>query len=342
MAAGNQTTFLNTVTLPELTDLVRRDWLKAQEFAPRNAKQLFITETIGAGNGSTKIYHEIDAETFADYKPEGSNSTKSKVGIGYNVTMTARTFSKEIDITLEMRNDNRYREVGDLITSLSEFCENRMDLDLTHRLTFAGDTSYTDKNGETVATTVGDGLQLVYSTHTLAFSSTTYSNEVSGDPAFSQGSYEAALLLMATQTYSNFGEKRVIKPNTIVTSDDPTTIRQVRQLLESTADVDAVQAGIKNVYGGTMKHVILPYLATSAAGAYNSAKRRYWFVAATGMGTRGWQAYLGTWISPTLKTPNAGNNGEDIHNYNWTYSTYCRYGIATVSAKGIVGSLVSN
>lgn len=340
--AGNQTTFLNTITLPELTDLVRRDWLKAQEFAPRNAKQLFITENIGAGNGSTKIYHEVDTETFADYKAEGANSTKSKVGIGYNVTMTARTFSKEIDITLEMRNDNRYREVGDLITSLSEFCENRMDLDLTHRLTFAGATSYTDKNGETVTTTVGDAAALVSTSHSLAFSATTYSNEVTGDPAFSQGSYEAALLLAATQTYSNFGEKRIMKLNTIITTDDPTTIRQVRQLLESTADVDAVQAGIKNVYGGTMKHVVLPYLATDASGAYNSAKRRYWFVASTGMGTRGWQAYLGTWISPNLKTPTAGNNGEDIHNYNWTYSTYCRYGIATVSPKGIVGSLVSN
>jgi len=166
--AGNQTTFLNTATLPELTDLVRRDWLNGQEFAPRNAKQLFITEPIGAGNGSTKQYNEVDGETFADFKAEGANTTKAKAGIGYNVTMTARTFSKEIDITLEMRNDNRYREVGSLITSLSEFCENRMDLDLTHRLTFAGATSYTDKNGETVATTTGDGFSLCYSAHTLA------------------------------------------------------------------------------------------------------------------------------------------------------------------------------
>lgn len=255
--AGNQTTFLNTITLPEMTDLVRRDWLRALEFAPRNAKELFIMEPIGSGNGSTKIYHEIDTETFADYKAEGSNSQKSKVGVGYDVTMTARTFSKEIDITLEMRNDNRYAQVGSMITSLSEFCENKMDLDLTHRLTFADATSYTDRNGETVATTVGDGNALCDATHDLAFSPTTYSNLVTGAPAFSQGSYEAALLLMATQTYSNFGEKRVMKANTIIVGDDPTTLRQVKQMLESTSDVDAVQSGIKNVYGGTMKIVSL-------------------------------------------------------------------------------------
>lgn len=336
--AGNQTSFLNTITLPELTDLVRRNFITEQKFLALRAKELFIQDTIGAGNGSSKIYNEIDTETFADYKPEGANSLKSKVGIGYNKTMTARTFSKEIDITLEMRNDNRYLEVGNLITSLSQFPENRMELDLTHRLTFATAVSYTDKNGETIDTTVGDTLALCSATHTLAFSSTTYSNRVTGDPAFSQGSYEAALLLGANQIYSNFGELRQMQFNTIITHNDPSTIRAVRQLLESSADVDAVQAGIKNVYAGQMKHIVLPYLATTAAGAYDSTKRRTWFIASTGMGVNGWQAYLGTWISPTLRTPSSGSNGEDIHNYNWTYSTYCRYGIVTVSPKGIIGS----
>lgn len=342
MAAGNQTTLLNEVTLSEFTDLVRRNWVATKENIQRNAEQLYIKSYIGAGNGNTKIWNEVDIETYADYKGEGANSTKAKVGVGYNVTMTARTFSKEIDITLEMRHDNRYAEVATYITNLSEFCENKADLDMTHRLTFAGSTSYTDRNGETVDTTVGDGYQLVYTAHTLAFSSTTYSNEVSGDPAFSQGSYEAAKLLAATQIYSNFGEKRMMNFNTIITGDDPSTVRSVRQLLESTADVDAAQAGVKNVYAGTMKHVILPNLATTAAGAYNSAKRRYWFIAATGQGMNGWQAHYGVWINPTLVTPTAGSNGEDIHNYNWTYSSYCRYGIATVSPKGLIGSLVAS
>ena len=45
------------------------------------------------------------------------------------------------------------------------------------------------------------------------------------------------------------------------------------------------------------------------------------------------------WISPTLKTPAPGNNGEDIHNYNWTYSAYGRYGIAVVAGKGFVISM---
>lgn len=308
----------------------------------RNARQLFIDVPVGAGNGATKRFDEVDVETYADVKAEGANSKKAKVGKGYTVTMTARTFSKEVEITLEMRNDNRYAEVGSYITSLSEFCDNRMDLDLTHRLTFASSTSYTDMNGESVATTVGDGYALANTAHLLGFSSTTYSNRLTGDPAFSETALESALLLAATNIYSNFGEKRQLRFNTIISGDDPGTVRAIKQVLQSTADVDAAQAGVVNVYNGKFNHVILPNVATTAAGAYNSAKRRYWFLAATGQGANGWQAYLGTWIAPTLLTPNDSNNGMDIHNLNWTYSTYCRYGVATVSPKGIICSLVSN
>lgn len=303
------------------------------------AEQLFITDDIGAGQGKSKIYNEVDTETYADVKLEGANAQASKVGVGYDVTMTARTFAKKIEITLEMRHDNRYAEVGTYLTDLARFCENRMDLDLTHRLTFASSTSYTDRNGYTVSTTVGDGLALLSTVHTLAFSSTTYSNRVTGDPVFSQGAFESAKLLAATNIYSNFGEKRQKNFNVLVSGDDPSTVRAIRQMLQSTADIDGVQAGLKNVYEGSMRHIVLPNLATTAAGAYDSTKRRWWFTAAVGQGLNGWQAFLGKWISPTLRTPGAGNNGEDINNLNWTYLAYCRYGVATVSPKGIIGSL---
>jgi len=339
---GGQTTLLSNASLPELTDLVRRNWVFTRENIVRNAKQLFINEAVGAGQGSSKRYNEVDVETYADSKVEGANNSKAKVGLGYFMDMTSKTYSKEIDITLEMRTHNRFAEVGSYITNLSEFCDNRADLDLTHRFTFAGDTSYTDMNGDTITTETGDNLALVYDTHVLAFSDTTYSNNVTGNPAFSESALESALLLGATQVYSNFGEKRQMRFSTIVTGDDPGTVRAVKQILQSTADVEAVQAGIVNVYGGKFNHVILPSLATTAAGAYNSAKRRYWFLVAAGQGMNGWQGFFGEWLAPTLVTPTAGSNGEDIHNQNWTYATYCMYGIVTVSPKGVIGSLVSS
>lgn len=336
MAQQGPVSLANEVSLSDLTDLVRRNWTVMKDTLERSAKNLFNEQWIGAGQGSSKRIEEFDGQTYAAFKPEGANSQKAFVGAGYSIDMNARTFSMEIDITLEMRNDNRYPQIGQLITDLSTFCENRQDLDLTHRLTFATSTSYTDMNGEVITISMGDGLSLANTAHTLAFSSTTYSNRVTGDPAFSQGSYELAMLLATTQTYNNFGEQRMLKFNTIVTGSDPETCRIVRQMLNSEADIDGVQAGIMNVYKNDKRHLVLPYYASLANGGYDSTKRRWWSICAVGMS--GWQAYVGDWISPTLKTPAPGNNGEDIHNYNWTYSAYCRYGIAVVSGKGFVAS----
>lgn len=324
----------NEISLSDLTDLVRRNWTVMKDALPRRAKSLYNTEFIGAGQGSSKRIEEFDGQTFASSKAEGTNSAKASVGSGYSVDMVARTFSKEIEITLEMRNDNRYAQIGQLITDLSTFCENRQDLDLTHRITFAPSSSYTDMDGISVTITVGDSNPLAYATHALAFSPTTYNNIVTGSPAFSQASYESALLIGSTQTYNNFGEQRMLDWNTIVTGTDPGTVRTVQQMLNSMADIDAVQAGIVNVYKNNKRHIELPYLASTASGAYDSTKRRWWALIAVGV--NGWQAYVGDWISPTLKTPAPGNNGEDVHNYNWTYSSYCRYGIAIVSGKGFI------
>lgn len=336
---GNQTTLLSNASLPEFVDLTRRTFVLMQDEAAKNARQLFIETTI---EGSSKRFQEVDTEKYADVKAEGADSLKGKVGVGYFMDLSIRTFSKEVDITIENRQDNRDEVVQSKVLSLANFGNNRMELDLTHRLTFAGDTSYTDKNGETVTTEVGDGLALASAVHTLAFSSTTYNNIVTGNPAFSESSLESALLIAATQIYSNFGEKRTMRFNTIVTGNDAGTIRTVRQVLESTADVDAAQAGVKNVYQGGFRHVVLEDLATTAAGAYNSAKRRYWFLVVAGQGINGWQAYLGIKQAPDLMVPSSGNNGEDIHNRNWTFSTLTRYGIVTVSPKGIICSLVSS
>lgn len=336
---GNQTTLLSTMTLPEFTDLVRRTWIGEMEFLKRNAKPLFINDYIGDGQGVSKRYDEVDTETFASDKPEGTNNQKAKVGVGYQKDMIARSFSKEIDITIEMRKDNRYREVNDQLVSLAMFCDNRQDLDLTHRFTFADATSYVDMNGQTVDTTTGDGLSLVNTAHTLAFSSLTYSNQVPGNPPFSESAYEAALNLGANQIYNNFGELRTKEFDTVFCHDDAPTIRAIKQLLQSTADVDAIQSGVVNTYRGSKNLVVLPYLATTATGAYDKTKRRYWGIISSGKGTRGWQGFVGDWQYPTLYTPSDSNNGMDIHNLNWTYVTYARWGIATPSPKGLIMSL---
>lgn len=335
------TTLLNTVTLSELTDLVRKSFVMVQQMVAPQARSLFIVDTIAKGQGNTKRYDEVDTQTFARLKRQGEASKKASVGIGYNVTMEKKRISMEIDITQEMRDENRSQEVGSLITSLTHFCPQRMDIDGTHLLTFASATSYVDMDGVTQTISVGDGLALASSSHTLKFSSSTYSNRVSGDPIFSKGGLEAAESLATSDILSNFGERRVIAFNTIITSDDPNTVNAVKQFLESTSDVDQNNSGVKNVYQGKYRHVKLPYLATTATGARDATKRRYWFLAAIGMGMNGWQAYLGIWEAPHLKTGSNDENGAN-HDFSrdiWTFGTRAGYGYRAVSGRGIIASL---
>ncbi len=330
---------LSTITFPELTDLTRRTFVETQQMVPMVAKQLFISEPIAKGNGNTKQYNEIDTQTYGRTKLEGENVKKAKVGMGYNKIMYKKRIGIEIDITQEMRDENRYAEVGTLITDMAHFCPQRIELDLTHRFTFATATSYVDMDGNTVDTTGGDGLSIVGTAHTLKFSSLTWSNRVSGDPLFAKGPMESAELLMTTDILSNFGERRVIKFNTIISGDDPSTVNDIKQFLQSTTDVDQNNASVISVYYRKYSHVILPYLATTATGANDSTKRRWWGIMAAGMGAKGLQAYYGEWEAPHMVTmPGDGNNMVDNHADIWSYGTRAGYGIVIVSGRGLIMS----
>lgn len=332
------TPLLNTVSLPEFTDLVEKEFVLQQKNFPNRAAELFIKDPIPANTGEFKRYDEVDTQTYARIKREGQDAAQAQVGVGYSKTAQIKRIAMEISITWEMRRFNKYPQVTAQLTSLTQFCPARADLDLTHRLTFATSTSYVDMDGVTNDITVGDGLALLSSVHTLKFSSTTYSNLVTGSPLFSQSALEAAELLGVSNIYSNFGERRSMDFNTIVTSDDPNTIREVKKLLMSTADVDTSNSGIVNTYKGRYTHLVLPRLATTALDVYDTTKRRWWFLVAKDQGINGWQSYYGVAEEPNLKTPAAGNNGEDFHNDNWTYGVRMSYLICILAGRGFIGS----
>lgn len=334
------TTLLASITLPELTDLVRRAFETNKQMVKPQAAQLFISDPIGKGKGNTKRYHEYDVETFARNKAEGERAKRASVGIGYNVTLTKKRVAREVAVTQEMLDENQYAKVGTDLRSLMHYCTQRHELDLSHIFTFCNATSYTDMDGETVTTSVGDGLALLSTVHTVKFGSATYSNRVSGDPIFSQGGLEAAESLAVSNILSNFGERRVMKFNTIVTSDDPNTCNRVKRVLNSTADVDGAHSGIENVNQKKYRHVELPYLATTATGARDATKAKWWFLVAAGQGTDGWQAYNAMFEEEHLKDSSKGNN-EDYSADIMLFGVRKGYGIRAVTGRGVIGSLAS-
>jgi hypothetical protein len=334
----NQGTFLNTVTFPELTDLVNRNFVSVGGFIVPVAKQLFMTDTMGIGEGELKLLQEYDTTTYARAKAQGADAKKAAFGIGYYITIRAKRIGMESEITWEMRRYNKKQEVMASIQSLPYFCPQRVELDLTHTLTFCSSTSMVDMDGNTRDLTVGDGLALASSVHTLKFSTLTYSNIVTGGPLFSKGALESAELLTTTDILSNFGEKRVMDFNRIVTGNNPTVVNAVKQFLRSTSDNTQNNPGVINVNQDKYTHVILPQLATTATGAIDSTKKNWWFLAAIGGGFRGWQAWYVEWEAMNL-IPSTSGNGVDVHKDVWYFNVRQAYNIGVVSARGLIASL---
>jgi len=146
-------------------------------------------------------------EEYADNKGESAQSERAKTQQGYTKTMKSKRVSKDIGISVEMRDQNKYQDVINRLTSLGKLVGNRMDLDLAHRITFMTALTYTDKNGDTVIIDLGDDLALASTGHTIRGSSATYRNILANNPRLSKGALQAARRLIVSDTMNQLGEK---------------------------------------------------------------------------------------------------------------------------------------
>ena len=330
-------TNLNTITIADFTDLVRRQFEHVGKAPKPTASQLFQKDPVGLNNGEQRLYEEYDGDNFASAKGQGQNVAKARAGVGYSKTISVRRYGTEIDITDEMRKFNKYPQVKNKLISLFSYVPNRQELNLTHRITFASATSYVDRDGNTVDTTVGDGLALASATHLLKYTATTWSNLVSGAPAFSRTGLEAAELLASTQIFNNFGEKITKSFNKIFFADNPTVENAVTELLQSIASpASGINSGVKNVYQNKYTPVKLPYLASTATGDYDATKKNWWGIVAAGEGEDAWQAYLATWEDTYLVDPMNTPSLIDGHADVWTYGVRGSWEIGIVSGRGFI------
>lgn len=330
-------TLLNTITIPDFTDLVRREFEMVAVNVEPVAMAMFQKDDVGLNNGEFRLYEEYDMDTFASVKGQGQNVAKARAGVGYSKQAKVRRFGVEIDITDEMRKFNKYPEVRAKLTNLMSYGKMRLELDLNHRVTFSNATTYVDRDGTTIDITVGDGLALASAAHLLKYSAVTWSNIVSGNPAFSRTGLEAAELLASTQIFNNFGEKHVMAFDTLFYADNPTTDNLVKEILLSTASITANQnAGVKNVYEAKYKPLKLPFLATTASSGYDSTKKNWWGLVATGVGASAWQSHLAMWENPYLVDPVNTPSLIDGHADIWTYGVRLSYDIAIVSGRGFI------
>lgn len=322
---------LNTISLSDFVKLADVIWFKGADSLNQAARSsgLFKEESIPQNTGNTREYSEIDLQEYARVKGQSAQAARARVQQGYSKTLTSYRVALDIGVSYEQRTQNKYQEVMDMLTNLAPTAYNRMDLDLTHRITFATSTSYTDMDGRTVDVTVGDGLALASTVHTLKGSSTTYRNRLANNPRVSKGALEGMERLKVEETYNHLGEKKVMDFDILWSTDDPNTVNTIREYLRSTGNPDGAHAGIVNVYNGKYRHVILPRIATDANGAVDSTKRYYWGIAASRYST----AHLAMFEEPHMKKPANLNAAEEFSTDDWNFGVRGGWGICIVSAN---------
>lgn len=328
------------LNINNLSDFVRNAeilWVKGLMSVPQVARSsgIFKEVPIPQLSGNSREFSEVDLEEYASKKGESDQAVRARVQQGYSKTATLFRVAKDIGVSYEYRTQGKYLEIQQKLTNLGKLAPNRIDLDLTHRLTFGTATTYTDMDNETVNIAVGDALALFSTVHTLRGSATTFRNRLANNPQFSPGSLDAMLTMRKQNTYNQFGEKMTITDDILWTSDDPTTIRAVQETLRSSSNPSQNNSGVVNTYSALgLRHVVLPRLATTATGANDSTKAKYWGVCSSEMST----AYLGMHEEPRLKTPTAGSNAEEFSTDDWSFGTRAGYMVTVVSASWIGAS----
>lgn len=319
--------------MPVFTRLAGVIFGKALELADKSAQTsgLFVVEPVPQNSGETRDWTEIDLELYADNKGQGDQAGRARVRLGYNKLVTAKRVAKDIGITYEMRKFNKYPDVVRRLTNLAQMPANRLELDLQHRIGFGTATTYVDKNGTTVEIDVGDDLALFSTVHTLTGSATTYRNILAGNPILSKGALEGMERLATEETLNNFAEKVTIPFDILWTTDDPASVNTALEYLNSVAAPDFANSGVSNVYKAKYKHVKLSLVPTTAAGATDATKRRYWGIASSMMS----DAHLGIWEAAHLKTPSELNAGEEFSTDDWNYGVRSGYGIGIVTGRWI-------
>ena len=324
---------LNTATFPVFTRLAGVIFEKMKNSVREVAKGsgLFRVEAIPANSGETRDYQEVDQNQYASFKGQGAQSDRARVILGYNKLVTVRRFSQDIGITYEMRRFNKYPEVVQKLTSLAKMAPNKRELDLQHRIGFGLSTSYTDKDGQLVDLTVGDALALFSTAHLLTGTATTYRNRLAGNPVLSKGALEGIERLVVEETLNNLGEKIIVPFDILWTTDDPNTVNTALEYLKSVAAPDFANSGVTNVYQAKYKHVKLDLVPTTATGAPDNTKRRYWGIASTDA----CDAHLGVWEEAHLKTPSDLNAGEEFSTDDWNFGVRAGWGIGIVTGRWV-------
>lgn len=316
-----------TTSFNDVVKNARVQWRTGFDEVKPVARQMYDVRNVSE---MTSEHSSFSGYGFAKRKQEGQNYTYGNIKQGYTLNLSQTRIGLMDAITWEMRKFDKYREIDKRMRQLGRSTAKRMELDATHQFTFGMSAgSYTNMDGETVTTTTGDGQNLFDSDHTDKLGN-TYANLMT--TAFSRAALEEMELLF-TKFADDNGNLVVVEPDTIITGNNPTIINAVKEFTNSTLVPDEAN-NATNVYKGKYKHLVLPYLATDANGAYSATPLNYWMLA----DLKSTDGIMEISENPTFTAPSAGGNGEEFETDDWKFKSSACYDLGVLDFKWICGS----
>ena len=266
---------------PEVHENVERTFQDALKHQTQIAVHPSIAK-VSSTDMRTNTFHPIAGTTFARRRNEGDSMLFDSPVNGLDFTFTQQEIALGIQMTKQMRmfaRDGGARRLMQETTNQTHAATNRIELDVAHMYTFMFDTSYVNMDGETVSTVTNNGLASISTVQTITGGSATYNNRITDidgttvNPKFSRD----ALLGAVKSTHGildDNGLAIVGNFKTIVTTDDPEVVDQVRRVLNSrdipgSADNDTNQF----ITGASFNHVMVPLLDTTGTGLDDSTKK---------------------------------------------------------------------
>lgn len=285
-AGSKSVTALSEMSLPELFDLRERLFmqrLKNSDLQKDSAAlgKIYRNDPFMSGQGTLKTYTEKDTQTYGNRQAEGTTGQLVKFGIGRTLNFTFVDYGNATTLTAKSRIANKYPDFINTIDIPMMLHERRV-IDGTHLLTFAFSSSYVDMDGVTVDTTVIDGLSLANASHTTALSGDTFTNIITGNPAFGKAGLLTAETVLRNNTVDGYNSLRSVSPNLIITSTDPTVMYNVRQVIGSNTELGQDNPNVINALN-KYQHIALSKLDTTASGGRDATKSAMWFLADTNL-----------------------------------------------------------
>lgn len=305
-------------------------WREGYDSVPKVAEQLYDVRGVDV---MTSEHSSISGYGFAERKNEGESYAYGSAAQGYKLNLSQLRIGLVDSLTWEMRKFDKYRELEKKMRKLGETTAKRIQLDLTHQFTFGmSASSYTNRNGETIATTSGDGQNIFDTDHTInkAGDDSNYSNLITTE--FSRAGLEEAEEKFNTFVDDN-GNMVVVEPDTIITTRNVAVCNAVREFLKSQLIPDEAN-NASNVYQGKYKHLVLPYLATTAAGAPDSTLDKYWMLASL----KNTDGICEISEYPTFTAGTEGNGGIDFDTDSIKVKSSACYDYGVLDYKWVVGS----